>query len=365
MPCSSIKTMNCPGLFARYRHILHGHWRGPVSGRRASLLRWQAKKSLSSARGNVASVLLLIVAISLPPMLLCGPATAAEPETSGSAEATIPRPPASERPTSEELENWRQAILKTPQPRNGCFTANYPERQWREVACKTPSRKLYLPKTLVRQVGNGPDFTAAVSGRISQAEGSFDNVTGLSSECAIQCPQGVCPINPTCTSATENTYSLQLNTKPFKTNTCASSPGGVNGGCLGWQQFVYSSAGGGIIQYWLLTYGAAGTSCPAPRGANCLPGFVSTDGWCPFSFSPTGPVYCVINAVKGAPAPAEPITSLKELILRGAVAGVSAHNDFIAVTTPDPAAPGGVSVSSATGDNYFPDLKSAMAGSRV
>ena len=291
-----------------------------------------------------------MVSVSLLSGLLA-PATAAETKTPSSGEATIPRKPEYRKPTPEELENWRQSILKTPQPSNGCFTAEYPEKQWREVACKTPSHKLYLPKT-VAQVGNGPDFTATVTGLISQAEGSFEPGTVVSSECAVQClgPNGTCPTNPTCASAPANSYSLQLNTKPFKTSTCAGSPGGVDGRCLGWEQFVYSSVDGGVIQYWLETYGPAGTSCPAPKGANCLPGQVSPDGWCPFSFSATGPVYCVVNAAMGAPAPPEPITSLSELKLKGAAAGVSAPNDFIAVTTP------GGAIATATGNNYFPDL---------
>jgi hypothetical protein len=336
----------------RSQLIVRGHWRGPVTGRLVSFVREQAVRSFSSVRGHGTRVLGIMVAVSLLPGLLWGPATAAEPETPSASETTIPRQPEYQKPTAEELENWRQAILKIPQPRNGCFTANYPEEHWREVACKKPSDKLYLPKTLVEQVGNGPDFTATVTGQLSQAEGSFDPGTVVSSECDVPCPKGVCPTNPTCTSASANNYSLQLNTKPFKTNTCAGSPGGINGGCLGWQQFVYSSTGGGVIQYWLETYGPAGTSCPAPSGANCKPGKVSTDGWCPFSFSPTGPVYCVVNAAASAQAPAEPITSLSELKLKGAVAGVSAPNDYIAVTT------SGGAVNTASGNNYFPDLGS-------
>jgi hypothetical protein len=300
-----------------------------------------------SGIGNAAKILVLMILSNILSSPSTLPAAAAEPERPLSAEATIPRTPGS--PTAEEVESWREAISKTPQPRNGCFTANYPERQWREVPCKAPSRKLYLPKTVVRQVGNGPDFSAVVTGNISLAEGSFEPGTVVSSECAVACPQGVCPTNPTC-SGSANEYSLQLNTKPFKTNTCASAPGGVDGGCLGWQQFVYSSAGGGIIQYWLLTYGPPGTSCPAPKGANCVQGEVSPDGWCPFSFSSTGPVYCVVNSEKSAPAPGAVITSLQSLKLTGVVAGVRAPNDSIFVTTP-----GGV-VNSASGNNYFPDL---------
>jgi hypothetical protein len=297
--------------------------------------------------GNAAKILLLMILSHMVSIASSFPAAATEPDRPTSQEATIPRTPG--RPTTEEVESWRREILKTPQPRNGCFAANYPERQWREVPCKTPPHKLYLPKTVVRQVGNGPDFSAVVTGNISLAEGSFEPGTVVSTECDVACPQGICPSSPTC-SGSENEYSLQLNTKPFKTAACASAPGGVEGGCLGWQQFVYSSEGGGFIQYWLLTYGPPGTACPAPRGANCLQDPVSSDGWCPFSFSSKGPVYCVVNSANSAPAPGSVITSLQSLKLTGAVAGVRAPNDFIAVTTR-----GGV-LNSATGNNYFRDL---------
>jgi hypothetical protein len=83
--------------------------------------------------------------------------------------------------------------------------------------------------------GAGPDFSAVVTGNITEAEGSFDTITGVTSECAVQCPKGTCPTSPTCTSANPaNAYSLQLNTNYFKTSTCIGSP---NPGCLGWEQF--------------------------------------------------------------------------------------------------------------------------------
>jgi hypothetical protein len=70
--------------------------------------------------------------------------------------------------------------------------------------------------------GGGPsDFSAvAQTGHVSEAQGSFDAGTVVSSECTVQCPMGVCPTNPTCAGAPANTYSLQLNTKPFTTQTC-------------------------------------------------------------------------------------------------------------------------------------------------
>jgi hypothetical protein len=123
-----------------------------------------------------------------------------------------------------------------------------------------------------------------VTGHVSEAEGSFDIVTGVTSECAVQCPMGVCPTNPTCAGAPANTYSLQLNTKPFTTQTCNGSPN--PGNCQGWEQFIYPSSGGGSIQYWLENYGPAGTACPTPRGATCVNGEAFSDGWCPFQFTP-------------------------------------------------------------------------------
>jgi hypothetical protein len=124
----------------------------------------------------------------------------------------------------------------------------------------------------------------------------------------------------------------------------------VSTACRGWEQFVYSSTGNGFIQYWLIKYGSAGTSCPAPRGASCQPGQSESDGWCPFTVG--GDVYCVVNAVQGAPAPSEPITSLSALKVTAAVAGVNgAANDSIVVWE-------GNTAYTASGNNYFPDLSS-------
>lgn len=244
---------------------------------------------------------------------------------------------ATQRPTEVERESWRRTILKTPRPKPGCFTASYPETEWREVRCKTPPHKLYPPKHGIRPdiVGRGTGFSAEVTGHISESEGSFDSVTGVTSESS--------------SNGTANAYSLQLNTEPFTTQTCNGSPD--PGKCFGWEQFVYSSTSGdGFIQYWLLNYGPGGTACPTPRGASCVQGESESDGWCPFTTG--GKVYCVVNAMNSAPAPSEPITSLGQLKLTGAAAGVAgAANDSIAVTV-------GGTPYTASGNNYFPDLGS-------
>lgn len=247
-------------------------------------------------------------------------------------QAVAPRQPA-----EVERESWRKAILKTPRPKKACFTATYPETEWREVPCKTPPHRPYPPKHGIRPVtvGSGTDFSAQVTGDLSEAEGSFDSVTGVTSECAVPCPGSdfTCPVHLSCGGEPANAYSLQLNTEPFTTKTCKGSPAPKK--CQGWEQFVYSSSGGGFIQYWLESYGPGGTACPS--------------GWNTFSFSAGGEVYCWINAVSAAPAPAEAISSLGQMKVTGTVAGVTGPDDSVAVTV-------GTVVYSAPGDDHFPDL---------
>jgi hypothetical protein len=265
--------------------------------------------------------------------LLAWPAvSSAQPTTP--APAQPPQAEAGQSTAAEREKNWRKEMLATPRPTNGCYTATYPERQWREVPCKAPPNKPYFPRaggmTQIETVGGaGLDFSAVVTGHITQAEGSFDSVTGV--------------------TATPD-YSLQLNTDFFNTSTCTGAP---NAGCQGWEQFVYESAGTGFIQYWLIHYGPTGTTCPMPRGAFCDGTHVFTDGWCPFTVGTSpNPLYCAVNAVAGAPAPAEPATSLAQIRVNGAAAGVSgAANDAITVTI-------GGTAYSAGGNNYFPNLGS-------
>jgi hypothetical protein len=297
-------------------------------------------------------------------------ATAADTTAPAAGATPIPRPSVGIQPTAEQLESWREEVTKAPRPTTGCSTATYPETQWREVPCKTvPHRKLYVPKNAqgvsIQQVGgeiggiSGPDYSAVpYSGHITQAEGSFDPGTAVTSECDVPCPNQVCPVNPSCTGAPANVYSLQLNSKPFSTQVCQNSPNKnapPPNTCQGWQQFTYSPdpvSGGGTIQYWLLTYGPAGTSCPMPHGTNCTPGFSSEDGWCPFSFTATGPVYCVVNSAGGTPGLGEPITSLYT-----AQGGLKVTADTVSASAPDSiTVTSGSTINSAPGGKYFPDL---------
>ena len=312
---------------------------------------YEQERTYSFVHGRSTKILGIISLASL----ISGPLTAtAQPNAPTSTEPA--QTATTEHPTGVEWENWRKAMLAT-RPAGGCFTATYPDRQWRQVPCKTPSGKLYLPRrgptSQIEIVGGkGPDVVAVVTGHITEAEGSFDSVTNVSSVCSVPCPNQTCPTNPTCTSgSTANGYSLQINTERFTTSTCSGSPDPTQ--CKGWQQFVYDSQGGGVIQYWLITYGPAGTMCPMPRGASCQPNKVSTDGWCPFQFKPTEPVYCVVNAEAAAPAPAELITSLSQIRVTGGAAGSNpaSATDSIAVSV-------GNHFYTQSGNNYFPDLGS-------
>jgi len=266
---------------------------------------------------------------------------AAAAQQAASSPSPMPEPPqqaesaAQAKPSAAEMEAWRKRLLVVPRPDKGCFTADYPQMAWREVPCKpsTP-HKLYLPQhggvTRLDVVGgSGPDISATVTGHITLSEGSFDSVTGVTSTGA---------------------YTLQLNTAPFTTSTCSGSPAPAS--CQGWEQFVYESSGGGFIQYWLLQYGPAGTSCPTPRHSGCAANSSYNDGWCPFQFTSTGPVYCVVNSLHESSAPAEAMTSLADLKVAGAAAGGGSTTDAIAVTV------AGSPPFGAAGSNYFPDLGS-------
>lgn len=226
----------------------------------------------------------------------------------------------------QQRNAWRKSMMRTRRPKKGCFVATYPATKWREVQCKTPPNRPYPPKHGIRPAivgggGNGTDFSAEVTGHVSQATGSFDNVANVTSESA---------------NGSADSYSLQLNTEFFTTSTCNTSP--TPGICLGWEQFVYSSSGGGFIQYWLLHYGPGGTNCPA--------------GWISFSFPGQTEVYCYINSAGGAPAPGVAAKSLQQLKVDGAAAGVGGNaDDAIGVTVNG-------TLYTASGDNHFPDLGS-------
>ncbi len=209
----------------------------------------------------------------------------------------------SSQPSKKQLKSWRSSIMHTPRPKSGCFTATYPQTQWREVPCVKAPVRPYRPShgQLPFTVGNGNDVTAEVSsGHISEAIGSFDSVTGVVNEYGI---------NPNTSAFTTNIFSLQLNSN-FFLNTPACN--GVTN-CQGWAQFVYSNtAGMAFIQYWLIGYGP---SCPGGGPAGT--------GWISYS----NDCYGNSNAVVVTGSPPLNISLLSQISVTGQAA--SGGNDTL------------------------------------
>ena len=148
-------------------------------------------------------------------------------------------------PNAETMAGWQQALTHLPELAAGCYQASYPELQWHATPCQVAPAVPMIPAA----VGNGKDYSAEVTGTISQATGSFDDVSPDTTETGKYGLGG---------SKMENIYSLQLNTEFFSTPTCKGSSDPAN--CLGWQQFIYDSHGDLVyMEYWLLDYNA---KCP-------------------------------------------------------------------------------------------------------
>ena len=141
-------------------------------------------------------------------------------------------------------------MAQTPLPKKGSFKASYPSKEWREVPSTTASPYPMVPRRRPRPlvVGNSDDVAAqAPSGHISSATGSFESVTGVTSESG--------PIANTGPSV-QDAYTFQINTDFFP-STGAGSPAG----CQGWEQFLFENDGASgtfhdvHMQYWLINYG--------------------------------------------------------------------------------------------------------------
>jgi von Willebrand factor type D domain len=234
-----------PPMFAFRQDIHSSPGRRPTKSRR--LVRAYAVTSLGA-------IIALILLFGLP----SSSAMSAQPEPSG---ATAPAPSPTPAPTTtqpqavQSREAWRATMSRAPLPKQGCFTASYPSTEWHEVPCKPAPERRYLPADRPRpQIvgGEGTDWTAQVSGAITGATGSFDNVTGVTSVASVLGTEG-----------SPDNYSLQLNTNHLHTPLCDSGPNPSE--CVGIQQFVFSNSqffntSEVFIQYWLFHYG---TPCPA------------------------------------------------------------------------------------------------------
>ena len=180
-------------------------------------------------------------------------ALAAASVSAGSASAAT-------RPAGTKAQ-WQAAITQVREPGTGCYHASYPALRWQAVRCAAAPRWPLAPQPpsgsakggAPATVGNGLDYSAQVSGTISQATGTFHNVTKPITE------KG--KVNNT-GSLIANAFSLQINSQFFSGSpACSGAANPAN--CLAWQQFVYSYQSGiGFVymQYWLIGYNA---TCPA------------------------------------------------------------------------------------------------------
>ena len=184
------------------------------------------------------------------------------------------------------MAGWQQTAAHPPALAAGCYQASYPSTAWRTAACHTAPNIPLAPKL----VGNGKDYSAVVSGKISNAIGSF-NGTGKITESGKYGNTG---------QKIANTYSLQLNSQFFSGSPACSGSSNPSK-CLAWEQFVYDSHGEYVyMQYWLINYSA---TCPS--------------GW--FTYSPD--CYKNSSATKfaGGRIPAAGLTTTK--LTASAVAG--------------------------------------------
>lgn len=181
---------------------------------------------------------------------------------------------AATQPPARTKAQWQADIARVLEPGTGCYRASYPLLRWQAARCvkapKVPLRPAPVPRSAPHAgraiVGDGGDYSAQVSGLITQATGTFADVSSGITEQGYVNGAG---------SKTANAFTLQLNSQFF-----AGSPacdGSSNpAGCRAWQQFAYAYQGctSGVscifMQYWLIGYDAG---CPsgwtAYSGGDC------------------------------------------------------------------------------------------------
>ena len=165
---------------------------------------------------------------------------------------------------------WRESIINSETPGEGCFQATFPATQWEPAPCRAVSEHTHpIPRRSrshePQTTGDGNDYALVADGLlISQTVGSLPSVTGVTSESSVGVQQfgdgGI--LGP-------NEYSLQINSNA---NLGSAACSGGAAGCTIWQQFIYATDYEGpgsaavFIQYWLLGYGANGARCPSGFG---------------------------------------------------------------------------------------------------
>jgi len=168
-------------------------------------------------------------------------------------------------------EAWSKAMDKLPQPKEGCYTAEFPRVEWKSVACGEAPKYPMIPahgKVGHFVVGGGlsNDFSAHPTGTINAIEGTF---VSISSGLIESGPIANTPPN------IDNAYTLQINANQFVSSICPAT----STDCAGWEQFVYENNDVShrvFIQYWLIKFNA---TCPS-------------SAWTQFQFTGDTDIYC-------------------------------------------------------------------------
>jgi hypothetical protein len=225
----------------------------------------------AASPSRIVTLVRIIAAICLFALLMAAaPPAAAQTSDSGAANAAAAqaRSPELVRAQTE----WHQALLRLPNPGQGCYRATYPRVEWIPGTCKPgPKYPAIPPKGISRPftVGNGGsnDFASNPTGTITGVDGTFPDPS-----------VGLTETGPIANSGPSfsDTYTLQINTNQFTSAACMGSP---NPNCKGWEQFVYENNPGTndiYIQYWLIKYNA---TCPGAQ-------------WTQFQFTADPDIYC-------------------------------------------------------------------------
>ncbi len=155
------------------------------------------------------------------------------------------------------VADWQADIGQVSAVGSGCFQASFPALVWHAAKCVTAPERPLAPATSTSRisgpdtVGNGLDYSAVVSGKITKATGTFTGVSAKISETGKIGNVG---------SARANEFTLQLNTQ-FFSGSPACNKASVPADCLAWEQFVYETDVNQVyMQYWLIDYN---TTCPS------------------------------------------------------------------------------------------------------
>jgi hypothetical protein len=163
---------------------------------------------------------------------------------------------------AQAQQSWREAMVRTDVPAEGCFYASYPSSTWTKVGCGVAPNLPYPPRSssIGQTVGDGADYAVEIPGLMTRNIGFFPDMSGVKSE-----KDGSIP----------NSYSLQLNSNFMTTAACKIK------GCITWQQFVYSSGShAAFMQYWEINHGhpcasgwivAGATDCYKNSAAAAVP----------------------------------------------------------------------------------------------